>query len=124
MVVIIVGRGTHEMPVVEGVTHARPTACPWLSARDPRYGSSTLACCGRQKTAYNRPVALGNEGSSAHTKLTLLLTRRNGASPWVGTLAASTCIGRKSGSHGRSLPSPLSRYQPVGEDPSITEIPE
>ena len=69
--VTIVGRGTHETPVVEGVTHARSTACPWLSARDPRYGSSTLACCGRRKTAYNRSVALGNEGSSAHTKLHL-----------------------------------------------------
>ena len=40
-------------------------------------------------------------------------------------LLPSTCVGRKSGQPWPELPQPtLSAYQPVGEDPSITEIPE
>ncbi len=82
-----------------------------------------MTVVGHAETVPNRLVWLGNEESSAHTKLALLLARRTCASPWVGTLAVS--IRRAEVRQPwPELPQPHSLSQLVGEDPSITEIPE
>ena len=84
---------------------------------DPRYGSSTLACCGRRKTAYNRPVALGNEGSSAPIQSSPVATQHGGTvqAHGSGLLQPLRASVGSPAAMATSFPSPLSHYQPVGE---------